>query len=228
VTAQQRWLTTLWPKVRSYLPPPPATIVEIGCGRLGGFVPMLRDSGYEAVGIDPVAPEGESYRHIEFEQSDLPGHADGVIACTSLHHVADPDEVLDKVANALAPAGLVIVVEWDWEGFDEASARWCFERLGPSEPESWLHHRRDGWAASGQTWEDYLFSWAREHGLHSARRLVRDLDQRFDRLVCGHGPYFFPELFDTSETEELEAINAGLVRAARIDYVGRRVAAGLQ
>jgi hypothetical protein len=91
--------------VRSYLPPPPAATVEIGCRRLGGFIPQLRAAGYEAVGIDPVAPEGASYRSVEFEHSDLPPALEGVIACTSLHHVAEPGEVLDKVATALGPAG---------------------------------------------------------------------------------------------------------------------------
>jgi len=195
--------------------------VEIGCGRLGGFVPRLREGGYEAVGIDPVAPEGDSYRQLEFEQSDLPPQPDGIVACTSLHHVAEPGDVLDKVANALSPAGLVIVVEWDWEGFDEPTAQWCFERLGSPEQESWLHHRRDEWASSGRTWDDYFRSWADKHGLHGARRLLRDLDQRFERVICRGGPYFFSELSDTSESDELDAINAGRIRAGRIDYVGR-------
>jgi hypothetical protein len=128
--------------------------------------------------------------------------------------------VLQKVTTALAPAGVVIVVEWDWEGFDEATARWCFARLG-SEPQTWLHHRRDEWQASGQRWEHYLRSWADEHGLHSARRLLRDLDDRSERVVCDPGPYLFPELGDTSEADELAAISAGRIRALRVDYVGR-------
>ncbi len=167
-----------------------------------------------------MAPEGDSYRRVEFERSDLLPQLEGVVACTSLHHVAEPGEVLDRLATALAPAGVVIVVEWDWEGFDEATARWCFERLG-SEPESWLHHRRDEWRASGKEWEHYLRTWAEDHGLHSARRLLLDLDERFERVLCDRGPYFFAELSDTSEADELDAINAGRIRAVRIDYVGR-------
>jgi SAM-dependent methyltransferase len=208
--------------VRSHLPAPPAAIAEIGCGRLGGFVPNLLADGYDAVGIDPVAPEGDSYRRVQVEHAGLPAGLDGVIACTSLHHVADPSEVLGKVADALAPGGVLVVVEWDWEGFDEATARWCFERLA-AEPESWLHHRRDGWRASGQGWEQYLRSWAGDHGLHGARGLLDALDQRFDRVQCERAPYFFAELDGATEAEELDAINAGRIRALRIDYVGRRV-----
>jgi SAM-dependent methyltransferase len=220
VTAQERWLAALWPKIGSYLPPPPAMTMEIGCGRLGGFIPKLRANGYDGIGVDPVAPEADCYRRVEFEHVELPVDLQAVIACTSLHHVSEPGEVLEKVANGLAPGGLVIVVEWDWEGFDEASARWCFQRLG-REPESWLHRRRDEWTASRQPWEHYFASWAEEHGLHGARRLLRDLDQRFERVRCDRGPYFFPELSDTSEADEIDAIRYGRIRAARIDYVGR-------
>ena len=221
MTPEDRWLASIWPAVRLYLPPAPAFIVEIGCGRLGGFVPRLRDNGYEAVGIDPVAPDGSGYRQIEFEHSDLARPLDGVIACTSLHHVTDPGQVLDKVAGALAPDGRVIVIEWDWEGFDEATARWCFGRLGGSGGDSWLARRYDDWMASGRTWEDYFPAWAHQHGLHGARRILRDLDGRFQRISCTRGPYFFSELFETSEADELEAINAGRIQPARIDYVGR-------
>lgn len=220
VTADQRWLSELWPKVRQHLPPAPARIAEIGCGRLGGFVPWLRDGGYDAVGIDPLAPEGDSYRQTEFEHSDLAGQLDGVIACTSLHHVTDPSEVLDKVAGAMTPGGRVIVVEWDWENFDDATARWCFERLEPSGAERWLHHRRDEWAASGRTWNDYLRDWGVHHGLHGAGQLLADLDRHFQRVSCTRGPYFFTELFQTSEADELAAINEEQIRALRIDYVG--------
>jgi hypothetical protein len=31
----------------------------------------------------------------------------------------------------LVPGGVLVVVEWAWERFDEATARWCFARLTP-------------------------------------------------------------------------------------------------
>jgi SAM-dependent methyltransferase len=211
----------MWPRVRSNLPPPPATIVELGCGRLGGFVPALRDSGYQALGIDPAAPEGSRYRQIEFEHSDLPANLDGVVACTSLHHVGDPAEVLDKIAAALAPGCKVIVVEWDWERFDEATARWCFDRLEDPAADGWLRRHRDGWGASNEAWNDYLRGWASQHGIHRGARLLEELDQRFRRERCDRGPYFFPDLVQTTEADEVEAIEAGEIQATRIDYVGR-------
>lgn len=218
--SDRAWLSAIWPKVRPFLPPPPAVVVELGCGSHGGFVPLLNESGYEALGADPRAPEGMSYQRVEFEQAELPGPLDAVVACTSLHHVADPALVLDRVAEHLLPGGVVAVVEWDWERFDEATARWCFERLDPTSDHRWLHHHRDRWLASAEPWENQLHGWAADHGLQSCTTILRALNDRFEPIHCSRGPYFFADLADTSEQEELRAIDTHVIQATRIDYVG--------
>src|SRR5215470_4695930 len=89
VTPDELWLATMWPFVRGWLPVPPAAVLEIGCGPLGGFIPVLRSAGYDATGVDPEAPEGPWYHRVEFERHELASPAAAVVACTSLHHVAD-------------------------------------------------------------------------------------------------------------------------------------------
>jgi SAM-dependent methyltransferase len=220
--SKQLWLEAMWPRVRLWLPAPPAVVLELGCGSVGGFVPALEGDGYEALGIDPDAPEGPRYRRVEFERSELPAAVDAVVASVSLHHVADAGEVLDRVAGALKPGGTVVVIEWDWESFDEASARWGFERLDwETEDKGWLHRGYEHWQASGLPWDAYLRGWADGHGLHSARALVEGLDERFERVTCERGAYLFPELAGTSEADELDAIAAGRITALRVDWVGR-------
>ena len=54
-----------------------------------------------------------------------PWPVESVVASLSLHHVADLDEVLDRLGALLVPGGTLVVVEWAWEGFDEPTARWC-------------------------------------------------------------------------------------------------------
>jgi hypothetical protein len=125
----------------------------------------------------------------------------------------------------LAADGTLVVVEWAWERFDEATARWCFARL--ARPESaaepgWLHHRRDEWAASGRSWEESLRAWATQEGLHTGEEIVRELDARFDRRWCVLGPQFFADLAGTTEADERAAIDAGLIQATGIRYIGRR------
>lgn len=181
---------------------------------------MLRSSGYEALGVDPEAPDGEGYLQVEFEQSELDLDVDAAVASASLHHIADPAEVLDRVTTMLGAGGTLVVIEWAWEDFDEATAEWCFQRLGPEEEPGWLHRRRDEWEASGQPWRLYLQAWAEEEGLHSAGALTRLLDERLERVQLARGPYLFPNLPLTTEEDERAAIEVGEIRAMRVDYTG--------
>ena len=154
MTAAERWLTAIWPLVRARLPAAPARVIELGCGPLGGFVPRLRSSGYDAVGVDPKAPQEAGYHSVEFEQAELPVEADALVASASLHHVANPADVLDRVAATLVLGGTLVVVEWAWEDFDEPTSEWAFRLLGSAE--GWLRRRRDEWLASGETWITWL------------------------------------------------------------------------
>ena len=219
MTPAERWLAATWPVVRSSLADPPGVVVDLGCGSLGGFVPMLLSEGYDAVGIDPKAPDKPHFQAVEFERADLPQTVDAVVASTSLHHVADPAAVIDEMVTSLAPGGIVVVVEWASERFDEQTARWCFEHLGADG--GWLHELRDEWRGSSLDWPSYFADWLLREGLHSGENLVRLLDQRLERRALAYGPYYFPDLTVT-ESEEQTAIEADRIRANRIDYVGAR------
>jgi SAM-dependent methyltransferase len=218
VTPVERWLAATWELVRHHLPAAPARVADVGCGSIGGLVPMLLESGYDAVGIDPQAPDGTQYQQVEFERADLP-RLDAVVASTSLHHVADPAEVVERMAAVLGPGGVVVVVEWASERFDEKTARWCFERLAD---EGWLRGLRDEWLASNRNWADFFRDWLEQEHLHSGEALVTVLDDRLERRLLARGPYFFPDLAETSEEEERAAISAGRIEPNRIEYVGLR------
>lgn len=216
----RRWLAATWPFVRVSLPEPPGRVIEIGCGDLGGFVPDLRRAGYDAVGVDPEAPAGEWFRPVEFERYDGSGPVDAVIACTSLHHVAALDVAVDKIVEVLAPDGVVVVVEWAHELFDDATARWCFDRLS-HDGDTFLHHHRDAWAETGLPWSTYFQQWARhEHGLHTWTEIEDALATRFTADRCEKRPYYFPSL-GISEADEEAAIQSGTIHAGAIHYLGR-------
>jgi SAM-dependent methyltransferase len=221
---REAWLQQMWSFVRGELPHAPASVLEIGCGPLGGFVPMMLGDGHRAVGVDPEAPDGPEYAQTEFEHHEPSGQVDAVVASTSLHHVGDLGEVLDAVTSTLRPEGTLVVVEWATERFDRATAQWCFDRLPAVAPEDeprWLQHHHDEWAASGRPWDDYLQSWCREAGLHTSRDVLHELDARFERRVCTHGPYLFAELDATTWADEQAAIDAGQIQATGILYAAR-------
>lgn len=214
----RRWLDATWPFVRGNLPAAPCRALEIGCGNLGGFVPYLRGDGYDAIGVDPDAPDGPAFHQVEFESYDVTQPVDVVIACTSLHHVDDLDLAVDRIVATLEPEGLFIVVEWAIEAFDEATARWCFDRL-PASGDSWLRRHHDAWNESHQPWDEYVRHWSQhEHGLHTWREVESALGLRFVVRDVSIGPYYFPEL-DASWDDEADAIASGRIRAAGVRYV---------
>jgi SAM-dependent methyltransferase len=219
--ADERWLSATWPFVRAHLPAAPARVVELGCGPLGGFVPQMRLLGYEAIGVDPQAPEAPDYEQTEFERVAVTEPLDALVACVSLHHVADLDIVLDRITSVLTPGGTVVVVEWAHERFDEATARWCFDRLAAGEG-GWLSHHRDRWRASGLSWDRYFQGWVSDERLHAGRDIVRSLRARFDTKIVGEGSYLFADLGDVNGDDEQAAIDAGVIQATGIRYVGRR------
>jgi SAM-dependent methyltransferase len=218
----ERWLAATLPFVREHLPDPPGRVVEIGCGPLGGFVPAMRVDGYDAIGIDPEAPQGVNFHRIEFERYEVTTQADAVVACTSLHHVADLDEVLDRIASVLGPDGTLVVVEWAWEQFDETTANWCFDNIAADgrDHSSWLHGHREQWTASGQPWTSYLRGWAQDERLHSGVDIIGGLQARFDTRQLTEGPYCFADLDGITPELEQVAIDARQIQATGIRYVG--------
>ena len=195
-------------------------MLEIGCGSAGGFVPALRREGYDAVGIDPNAPDAPEFHRIPIECYEPPQPVAAVVASNSLHHVGDLRDAVGRIADALQSGGVLVVLEWAWERFDDATAQWCFARLSDEGEPGWLHRRRDGWAASGRSWDEYFPAWADGHGLHPAQEVVRRLDARFTRRVYAEGPLFFPDLDGVTREHERVAIAAGEIRATGIRYVG--------
>jgi SAM-dependent methyltransferase len=73
---------------------------------------MLQSVGYQATGLDPVAPRGFGFEQVGFEQYEPVDPVDAVVACNSLHHVKDPGQIVGQIATALDPDGVLIVVEW--------------------------------------------------------------------------------------------------------------------
>ena len=217
------WLAAMWPFFRDHLPPPPATVVEIGCGPYGGHVPALLHDGYDAVGVDPQAPDGPAYRREPFEDYTPTGPVDAVIASVSLHHVQDVGRALDHVAGMLRPGGRVVIVEWFSEEFDESTARWCFrnQNRNAGESDDWMSRLHAEWIDSALPWDAYFGERLASHGLHPASTIRRELIARFKTVHESKGPYYFPSLFGADSHAEQAAIDSGEIRAGSFRYQGQ-------
>lgn len=201
--------------LREQLPPPPARVLDVGCGQ-GELTTALAAAGYDAIGIDPNAPQGGRFRRIRLEDVDPAedGPFDAVVASLSLHHIRDLDQALDRVAALLAPGGVLVADEFGWDLADDAT----FE---------WLHGQRRVLAAAGQGTATASVAaereeWESSHlGLHGFVSLRRELDERFDERAFEWAP-FLHRLFGGVATEVLESalVDAGAIRALGFRYAG--------
>jgi 2-polyprenyl-3-methyl-5-hydroxy-6-metoxy-1,4-benzoquinol methylase len=82
--------------VASHLGPPPARVLEVGCGN-GDLARALAARGYEMTAIDPEAPDGDIFRRASLEDFNEAGPFDAVVAVRSLHHVHDLEGGVRKI-----------------------------------------------------------------------------------------------------------------------------------
>jgi hypothetical protein len=185
------------------LRPPPGRVLEIGCGKEGGLVELLLAAGYDALGVDPDAPEGSGYRRMRFE--DVDGTYDAVVAGRVLHHVNPLDEGIAKLAS-LAPLLLV----------DEFAP----ERIDP-DTRDWYEAQRRMLVAAGASppGPPDLGAWAARHpDLHQPDTLLGALRAHYDERVLEWIPYLHRWLGGPSS----EALESTLVGAGAIPAVGYR------
>ena len=113
--------------VLSQLPPTPARVLEIGCGK-GEVALALAERGHDVIAIDPDAPDGPIFRRVTIEAFDEPGPFDGVVASRSLHHVHELGAMLDKVLRLLR--GPLILNEFAWDRREPMTPAWEEEHEG--------------------------------------------------------------------------------------------------
>jgi hypothetical protein len=58
--------------------------------------------------------------------------------------------------------------------------------------------------------------------LYAGRDIMRGLQTRFDTHAVGKGPYLFSDLGDVTSAEEQAAIDAGVIQATGLRYIGQR------
>jgi SAM-dependent methyltransferase len=187
------------------LPPPPARVLEIGCGR-GDLARALEVAGYDVLAIDPDAPAGAIFLRTTIEELDWSDSFEAVVAAYVLHHVASLDVALDRVVALLEAGGRLVVEEFGWDLVDDASLAW---------------YARQQDATSLQS---VRAEWQAEHdGLHGYSAMRSALDERFSERSFEWRSYLHLSLHrDDLEAAERDAIAAGEIRPIGFRYVGVR------
>jgi SAM-dependent methyltransferase len=200
-------LATFFEFVVSHLPPAPARVLEVGCG--GGELALaLAGAGHSIVAIDPRAPEGPIFRRTTLEDFSDAERFDAVVASVSLHHVADLDAAVERLAALLRPGGSVILEEFAKERFVGPTREWYHERRRALEP-------LDDFPLWSSRWDE-------EHAdIHTFAEVSAALEQRFATRHFERRPYLFDyRLADSLEPLERELIEVGAIEATGVRYVG--------
>jgi hypothetical protein len=189
--------------VLDQLPPPPGRVLEIGCGSEGGLVAQLVAAGYDALGVDPRAPDGTNFRRDDFRNVD--GEYDAVVAGRVLHHVHPLDEGIAKLAR-LAP--LLIVDEFAWDRIDADAQDWYQGQ-----------HRMLAAAGANPPGPPLLDEWRWRHAdLHAHGVVLDTLRAHYDERVLEWVPYLHRWLDGPSS----EALERTLVDVGAFPAIGYR------
>ena len=200
----------------SWLPVPPARVLEVGCGR-GELARALADRGFDVTAIDPNAPDGPIFQQVGLEDfSDAHGF-DAVVASVALHHIEDLAGALGMIASFLPPGGLLVLEEFAKERLAGATARWYY-------------HQRRALAAAGRedTMPDDFEEWERrsdaDHAaIHPVSEIRSALEHRFAERFFEWTPYLYSHrLDDALEPLERRLIAEGAIDATGLWYVGER------
>lgn len=191
--------------VLAALPPPPARVLEVGCGA-GDLARAVHAAGHEVLAVDPEAPEGAIFRRTTLEHLGDAGPFDAAVASYALHHIEALDLALDRLVGLLEPRGTLVVQEFGWDRVDRATAEW-YGRHGGAQPV-----------------DAVLAEWRAEHaGLHGWAAMRRALDDRFVERSFEWRPYLYRCLDrDDLEPSERAAIARAEIRAVGFRYVGAR------
>ena len=100
-------LDALAPYVPARIPPPGATVLDVGCGD-GKFLDRLQDAGWTTCGIEPSTSVA-FVRHRRFVTPPQDGGFDFAILHHVLEHVTEPLAILRQIAGALRAGGVLFV-----------------------------------------------------------------------------------------------------------------------
>jgi SAM-dependent methyltransferase len=132
--------------VLTLLPPPPARLLDVGCGS-GWTSIFFARRGYDVLGIDIAADmirlaqenkrraglEGVHFLVSDYEEFTSDGTFDCAVFYDSLHHAIDEEMAVRMACRALKPGGVCVASEPGQGHAQSATSLWAVHRFGVTE-----------------------------------------------------------------------------------------------
>jgi SAM-dependent methyltransferase len=169
------------------LPPPPARLLEVGCGN-GALAAELRRNGWRITGLDPAedacaAAEARGVNVVQGTLPDIGGDWDALLFTRSLHHVPDLVATVQEAVDRLGPGGRIVLEDFARERADRAAAEFLYDTVDLLEAAGLADPADDPVDRPA----DPLARWHRQRGhLHTELAMVEVLSKHGD--IVGRTP----------------------------------------
>ncbi len=184
--------------VQAHVPPPPARILEVGCGG-GALAVRLKRLGYEFVAVDASekAVAQARKRGLDARRADWPDFTDAPFDCVlftrSLHHISDLPAAVARAAELLQSGGPILVEDFARHEVQPLAAEWLFQMLAILDAGNLNERDQEGLLDRMLAHGDALAAWqeAHDHHLHSAEAMLEALRAHFPEVAMEAAPYLY-------------------------------------
>ncbi|MGA7476996.1 MAG: class I SAM-dependent methyltransferase [Thermoplasmata archaeon] len=200
------------------LPRPPATVLDVGCGR-GEVAQRLGRLGYEvtAIDVDRRAVAAARRHGVPAILADFlsyrAGPYDACVFVFSLHHLSPLSSAVRRARLLLRPDGRLLVNDKAWEAADASTAAWLYDNLRVLRSAGIAHAPRS-LPTPGQS---PLSFWRGKHlGVeHPGRKMVHEIQSRFVVQNIERVPYLYWNLGSLVKGSRRLAVSRSLLEIER-------------
>lgn len=218
--------------------PPPATVLEVGCGA-GHVAVELESRGYHVIGVDSDerAIQRGQKRSAPVVKASWPEFSsapvDAVVFTRSLHHIRPLEKAVSKAREVLQPGGTLLVEDFSMNEADARTINWFQKVLRSPTGRALIAPIRGQFVTKWLASRDPVADWHKGHdqALHTMATMIEAITEHFTMGGTPSVPYLYrylvPVLPETPEAalfvEEIFREEARLGELGEIVLVGRRL-----
>ena len=210
--------------IRQFLPPASAAILEVGSGTgflslemaRGGHRITALDTDDEAIALATATLHSDRrvndlvtyHRHDVAGWSAPPDSFDVVVVSRTLHHLADPSDVLANIRRWLRPQGRLICLDFTYDRFDRRAGRWMASIRCLLESIGAYARQELATANPGDAIDQVVDSWHRDHAEHDLRtsaEMLTPLQAYFSQHHLTWHPYLYWEVLEDLRVADASA-----------------------